>query len=108
MEPATKTSQAEQAEAALDAAIKHHESIAEGMPGSWSIETSEGSIMLVWSCEADDEAVAGMQSDEPWSAWGGNAIITDAGLREPDDSGTDSYHDKYGDDMVSQWVEWNL
>ena len=104
MEEMTITS----AEEALDAAIKHHKSIAEGMPGSWSIETSAGSIMLVWSADENDDAVANMYGDEPWSEWGGAAIITDAGLREPDDSGADSYHDQHGDSIVSQWVEWNL
>ncbi len=108
MEPATKTSQAEQAEAALDAAIKHHKSIAEGMPGTWRVETSDGSVMLVWSCDADDEAVAGMQSDEPFTAWGGDAIIADAGMRAFDTSECDWYRDQHGDEIVSQWVEWRL
>jgi hypothetical protein len=108
MEPATNQTQAAQAEEALEAAIKHHKSISEGMPGSWSVETSEGSVMLVWSCEATDEATADMDGDEPWSEWGGAAIITDAVLREPDDSGTDSYHDQHGDERVSQWVEWRM
>ena len=96
------------AEVALDAAIKHHESIAEGMPGSWSVETSDGSVMLVWSCDADDEAVSGMQSDEPFTAWGGDAIIADSGMRAFDTSGCDSYIDQYGDSIVSQWVEWRM
>jgi hypothetical protein len=108
MEAATNQTQAEQAEAAIEAAIKHHEIISEGMPGSWSIETSEGGIMLVWSCEATDEATFDMCGDEPWSAWGGNAIIEDAGMPDFDDSGCYSYHDKYGDKIVSQWVEWKL
>ena len=108
MEPATHQTQAAQAEAALAAAIKHHESIAEGMPGSWSVETGGDSVMLVWSCEATDEATADMDGDEPWSEWGGNAIITDAGLRDPDDSGWASYVDQYGDSIVSQWVEWRM
>jgi hypothetical protein len=108
MEAATNQTQAVQAEAALEAAIKHHESIAEGMPGSWSVETSGGSVMLVWCCEADNEATADMCGDEPWSAWGGNAIIEDAGMRGFDESGCDSYHDQHGDELVSQWVEWKL
>lgn len=99
---------AAQAEAALETAIKRHESISEGMPGSWSVETSEGSVMLVWSCEATDEATADMDGDEPWSEWGGNAIIKDAGMCDFDESGTDSYHDQHGDERVSQWVEWKL
>ena len=108
MEPATNQTQAAQAEEALEAAIKHHKSISEGMPGSWSVETSDGSVMLVWSCDADDEATADMDGDEPWSAWGGNTIIEDAGMGDFDESGTDSYRDQYGDEMVSQWVEWRM
>lgn len=104
MEEMTITS----AEEALEAAIKQHEAISEGMPGSWSVETSGDSVMLVWSCEADDEAVAGMQSDEPFTAWGGDAIITDAGMRAFDTSECDWYRDQYGDSIVSQWVEWKL
>ena len=108
MEPATKTSQAAQAEAALEAAIKHHESIAEGMPGTWRVETSDGSVMLSWNCESDDAAVADMGGDDPWSEWGGNAIIEDSGMPDFDDSGYDSYVDQNGDSIVSQWVEWKL
>ena len=108
MEPATHQTQAAQAEAALEAAIKHHEAIAEGMPGSWSVETGGDSVILVWSADDNDDAVANMYGDEPWSEWGGAAIIEDAGLREPDDSGGESYHDQHGDSIVSQWVEWNL
>ncbi|CAB4172619.1 hypothetical protein UFOVP935_52 [uncultured Caudovirales phage] len=108
MEAATNQTQAAQAEEALEAAIKHHESISEGMPGSWSVETSDGSVMLVWSCDADDEATADMDGDEPWSAWGGNTIIEDAGMRGFDESGCDSYNDQYGDEIVSQWVEWRM
>ena len=109
MEPATNhQTQAAQAEEALEAAIKNHEAIAEGMPGSWSVETSDGSVFLVWSCESDDAAVADMGGDEPWSAWGGNSIIEDAGMRGFDESGCDSYNDQYGDEIVSQWVEWKL
>ena len=108
MEAATNQTQAEQAEASLEAAIKHHEIISEGMPGSWSIETSEGGIMLVWSCEATDEATFDMCGDDPWSEWGGNAIIEDSGMPDFDDSGYDSYVDQNGDSIVSQWVEWKL
>ena len=108
MEPANSRTKAAQAEEAIEAAIKHHESIAEGLPGSWSVETSDGSVMLVWSCDADDEAVSGMQSDEPFTAWGGDAIIADAGMRAFDTSECDWYRDQHGDEIVSQWVEWRM
>ena len=108
MESANSQTKAEQAEAALESAIKHHESISDGLPGSWSVETGGDSVILVWSADDNDDAVANMYGDEPWSEWGGAAIITDAGLREPDDSGGESYHDQHGDSIVSQWVEWNL
>ena len=108
MEPANRRTQAAQAEEALEAAIKHHEAIAEGLPGSWSVETGGDSVILVWSADDNDDAVANMYGDEPWSEWGGAAIIEDAGLREPDDSGGDSYHDHHGDNIVWQWVEWRM
>ncbi len=42
-------------------------------------------------------------------AWsGGNAIIAAAGMPEFDDSGCDGYTDKYGTEVVSQWVQWNI
>lgn len=106
MEPATN--QAKAAQEALEAAIKHHESIAEGLIGSWSVETSDGSVKLVWSADENDDAVSGMQSDEPFTAWGGDAIIADAGMRAFDTSECDWYRDQHGDEIVSQWVEWNL
>ncbi|MBK8759202.1 MAG: hypothetical protein IPM03_01925, partial [Sulfuritalea sp.] len=67
MEAATNQTQAAQAEAALEAAIKHHESISDGLPGSWSVETGGDSVILVWSADDNDDAVANMYGDEPWS-----------------------------------------
>ena len=60
--------------------------------------------------EAGDESDTGEMSvgDEPWSEFGGNAIIAASGLPEFDDSGCDSYRDQYGDDVVTQWVQWNI
>ena len=108
MEPATNQTQAAQAEEALEASIKHHESIAEGMPGSWSVEKSEGSVMLAWRCNADDEAVVDMYGDEPFVAWGGDAILADAGMPDFNDSGCDSYQNRKGDEIISHWVEWRM
>jgi len=42
-----------------------------------------------------------------WGEWGGDAILKAAGLREFDDSGIDGYNDKFGEKMVSHWVQWN-
>lgn len=63
-------------------------------------------VQLVWSCEAAD--VPEMSGDEPWTKWGGNAIIEASGARQPDDSGSEGYTDKYGDEIVSQWVQWSF
>jgi hypothetical protein len=49
-----------------------------------------------------------MQSDEPFTAWGGDAIIADAGMRAFDTSACDWYRDQHGDEIVSQWVEWRM
>ena len=108
MEPANSRTQAAQAESVLDAAIKHHESIAAGTPGSWSVEANDGSVMLAWRCEASDEAVANMYGDEPFVVWGGDAILADAGMPDFDDSGCDAFRNRRGDEILSHWVEWKL
>ena len=74
-------------------------------PGLWSVESGGDYVMLVWACDAD--AAPEMYGDEPWSEWGGNEIIAAAGMPEFDDSGCDGYTDKYGTEVVSQWVQWN-
>ena len=108
MEPATNQAKAAQAEEALEAAIKNHEAIAEGMPGSWSVEANDGSVMLAWRCEASDEAVANMYGDEPFVVWGGDAILADAGMPDFDDAGCDAFRNRRGDEIISHWVEWKL
>lgn len=75
-------------------------------PGTWSVNSGEGYVMLVWT--ADEAETGEMYGDEPWSEWGGNAIIEAAGLQQFDDSGIDGYTDRYGDPVVSQWVQWNV
>lgn len=74
-------------------------------PGSWSVNSGDGYVQLVWTCDKED--VPEMYGDEPWSEWGGNEIIAASGLGAPDDSGGDSYRDKY-ESVISQWVQWNL
>ena len=75
-------------------------------PGTWCVTTSDDCIMLVWSCDTSE--VPDMTGDEPWSQWGGNSIISASGLGTPHGSGCDSYCDLYGDDVVTQWVLWEI
>lgn len=73
-----------------------------GHAGSWHIEARDDDrLMLVWEIEADEAADLG--DDYPWKIAGGDALIESSGLRQID-AGSDSYTDKYGDAMVSQWV----
>ena len=75
------------------------------LPGIWTAEArDDGDAMLIWTCAADK--VLYMQGDEPWSKWGGNAIIKAAGIGDYNDhkSGTDAYQDRFGDSVVTQWV----
>ena len=74
--------------------------------GLWSVNAGDGYVQLVWTC--DEDAIPKMYGDEPWSEWGGNEIIAAAGLGEPDDSGCDGGRDQYGDNVVSQWAQWNI
>ncbi len=92
-----------QMQAALEAAIAKHENAE--FPGIWEVNSGDEYVMLVWSCEELD--LHEMRGDEPWSDWGGNAIIKDADIGDPDDSGCDGYCDGF-DEMVSQWVQWNV
>lgn len=78
--------------------------------GTWSVSTTEENdrLMLNWEGEESDTAVEAMDSDEPWTQWGGYAIIRAAGLEEPCGGTSDAYQDKYGDNMVSQSVAWKF
>lgn len=71
--------------------------------GKWVIRSGTDYVQLVWTCDKD--ATDEMFGDEPWSEWGGNAIIAAASLPDPDDSGTDTYTDKFGEDVVTQWAQ---
>ena len=93
-----------QMQAALEAAIAKHANA--DLPGAWKVNAGEDYIQLVWSCD-EDEAPE-MYGDEPWSQWGGDAILEAAGLGELDDSGYDGYQNKYGDQVIEQWVQWNV
>lgn len=93
-----------QIQTALESAIAKHANA--DFPGAWKVEAGDGYVMLVWSCNEDKAPE--MWGDEPWSEWGGDAMVKYAGIGEPDDSGCDGYQDKYGDQVVSQWVQWNI
>lgn len=75
-------------------------------PGTWSVNSGDGCVMLVWT--TDDAKRSEMYGDYPWSEWGGNAIIEASGLRPFDDSGIDGCTDRYGNLVLSQWVQWNV
>ena len=74
--------------------------------GAWSVSDGSDSVALEWIC--DEGATGEMRGDEPWSEWGGNSIINAAGIGEPDCSGCDAYKDRFGNEVVSQWVQWNF
>ena len=90
---------------AIETAIEAHFASAD-FPGEWSVNFGDDYVQLVWTCAA--AAAPEMYGDAPWSEWGGNAIIEAAGLQQFDNSGIDGYTDRYGDPVVSQWVQWNV
>lgn len=74
-------------------------------PGVWTVELrDDGDTKLIWTC--DEKDVTDMSGDEPWAEWGGSKIIQAAGIGDYNDhkSGCDSYQDRYGDKVVTQWV----
>lgn len=74
--------------------------------GKWYVYTGDDYVQLIWTC--DKERLPEMYGDEPWTQWGGDEIINAAGVRNLDDSGIDSYLDKFGEDLVSHWAQWNV
>lgn len=75
-------------------------------PGTWSVDVrDDGDVLLVWTCDEKD-LPKDMYGDEPWSTWGGNEIIKTASIGDYNyhKSGGGSYQDRYGDNMVTQWV----
>ncbi len=90
--------------------------------GEWNVESTDDRLMLVWTCEEADPRVqamgpdvpagfqdSGISGDAPWALWGGNEIIATAEIGDYFDhhSGIDSYQ-KFGVNMVTQWVSWNF
>ncbi len=88
---------------ALESAISAYNA---DVPGTWAVNTGNDYVQLVWTCDAADTPE--MYGDEPWAQWGGNWIIEAAVAPQQDDSGCDGYTDKHGDEVVSQWVHWNV
>lgn len=76
--------------------------------GAWSVYVGDEYeyVQLVWTCDAAS-APADIYGDEPWSEWGGNAIMAAAGCPDFDNSGCDII-DRHGRRMVSQWVQWRI
>ena len=75
----TKTDLIQAIESAIDAAPTPEF-------GSWKVASGDSYVQLVWSCDADEAPE--MYGDDPWS---------------------DHRHvDRFGDDVVSQWVEWRF
>ena len=94
----------EQMQAALEAAISKHANAE--FPGAWKVYSGEGYLQLIWSCDKD--AAPEMYGDEPWAQWGGDAIIEEADIGDFHDSGGDAYQDKFGENVITQWVQWNI
>ena len=76
-----------------------------GFPGAWTVDQREdGDVLLVWTATLKN--VPDMDGDEPWVKGGGDAIMRAAGIGGDygNSAGSDSYQDKHGDDVVTQWV----
>jgi len=70
--------------------------------GAWRVEAEGDDLYLIWECaEADWPEDA--YGDEPWTVWGGDAIIEAAGIGRPEDTGIDSYGGS-----VTHWASWYL
>lgn len=74
--------------------------------GAWSVYTGEDYVQLLWKCDQDE--LPEMYGDEPWVKWGGDEILKTAGVPDLDDSGIEGYQDKFGDQVVSHWAQWNV
>lgn len=92
---------------ALESAIKNHEALA--ILGNFhaTLNGDMDQIFLTWEINSE-EWPEDWCSDEPFSKEGGNQIIKESLLGEPDDSGIDSFIDKYGDDVIQHWVMWRV
>lgn len=75
-------------------------------PGTWSAEDFHGSgrpsVGLTYKVDIEGDGPEPhpelQTGDEPWKMWGGDAILAAAGL-EQFDGMSDSYTDKYGDQI---------
>ena len=92
---------------ALEAAIRAQ---TETGPVAWSVNDGDGYVQLVGiydSPDEDDELAT--SPDLSWKKFGGDAILAAAGLTDQwGKSGTEGYEDCYGDDVVSDWVEFSV
>lgn len=77
-------------------------------PGVWDSHIDERGLWLTWS--ADEENIDGaLQGGEAWDKWGGKEIIKKAGILDTHDDGfCESHKDKYGEDVISNWVLWKI
>jgi hypothetical protein len=89
----------------LAAAIEEFKSIAG--PITFTAEDNGDSLTLTAAYEEDcplDEAM----NDEPWTQFGGYKILERAGYDIGcGNAGMDSYKDRNGDPVVSQWVTFS-
>ena len=89
--------------------------------GNWRVDCTDDALMLIWECEENDPRVqamgpdvppeyrdAGISDDAPWAMWGGNKIIDAAEIGDDWHGGADAYQDRYGDNIVSQFVRWDF
>ena len=70
-------------------------------PVSWRVENHGNKVLLIGQYDNNDHTAE--MTDEPWREFGGDAILIAAGL-EQDNAGVDQCCDKYGDDVIAQWV----
>jgi hypothetical protein len=83
----------------VQAAILEFEAISG--PVTFSAEDrGDGLILLCATYEESDD----MPDDAPWSIYGGYKIIDRTGLRGGN-AGMDNFIDKYGDNLLSQWLQ---
>jgi hypothetical protein len=76
-------------------------------PICWTAEEQDDKFLLIGKYPASTRNATGdCLEEEPWTVYGGDMIIRKAGL-QLDSCGMDAYQDKWGDDMVAQWVSFN-
>ena len=95
MTKATKT--LAQLQAAID------EFASESGPVTFTVKDYDDTLMLVATYSLEDSPDDQPFDDEPWTKFGGHKIIDRFGGRNGN-AGIDRYTDKYGDEMLAQWV----